>query len=276
MRPSLAHFGGGLSLSVSVSIFLSFAASRAAANCRIKEVLRNQGRVIRIFIRALVPAMPPEAAIVAVFQLPAELLSCCALTLDVKAVLSWASTSSVIRGAVLASTELWASLAANWLGPFVLQVQRLMHPQIPKGIDLFREAVRMRRALFASLDVEGGSVVNVVAALNKGNGSPQVEVVACPCLPTLVNYSIGAQGAIRRAAGSPLEDAIRGLERPVDMLSVTLLPGGELAPCVALTVTSMVPWDHSGWVSFPAGHLPILCGFPAAQLLMPCGLLLSY
>ena len=63
------------------------------------------------------------------------------------------------------------------------------------------------------------------------------EVVACPCIRGMQNVGIGAQGAVRRAAGPALEVAVQQLRKPVPELSVTLVSGGDLARFVAMTVT---------------------------------------
>ena len=62
--------------------------------------------------------------------------------------------------------------------------------------------------------------------------------MACPCLETLHNYGVGAQGAVRSAAGPQFERALREVERPLERLSATLVPGGSLAPVVAMIVTT--------------------------------------
>jgi len=66
-----------------------------------------------------------------------------------------------------------------------------------------------------------------------------IDVVACPVLRNAINGGMGAQGAVRRAAGREMEVAVARLLEigPLPEESVTLVPGGLLAQRVALCVT---------------------------------------
>lgn len=76
------------------------------------------------------------------------------------------------------------------------------------------------------------------------------DVVACPVLRNLNNAGVGAQGAVRAAAGHELEMGISELTMPLPELSSTLVPGGTLAKRVALTVTEPPVWL---WESMQGG-----------------------
>ena len=64
-----------------------------------------------------------------------------------------------------------------------------------------------------------------------------MDVVVCPCKRDLENLGIGAQDAVRRAAGSATEAEIEALLGPLPEMGVQLVGGGALAKHVAMTVT---------------------------------------
>ncbi|CAE7846665.1 unnamed protein product, partial [Symbiodinium sp. KB8] len=64
-------------------------------------------------------------------------------------------------------------------------------------------------------------------------------VVACPVARNLVNMDVGAQGAVRRAAGDELEEAVAQLQRNWEPTPVTFVTGGRLSEKVALTLTEI-------------------------------------
>mmetsp|Transcript_43914 Transcript_43914/g.122133 ORF Transcript_43914/g.122133 Transcript_43914/m.122133 type:complete len:315 (-) Transcript_43914:135-1079(-) len=102
-------------------------------------------------------------------------------------------------------------------------------------------ATRLRRCV----EVVSGSVADINRA-----GSPVaglVEAVACPCRSDLLDLGIGAQAAIRYAAGQELERAINNIKRREGFqpeASVRIVPGGELAAHVAVTITEVPPGAH--------------------------------
>ena len=64
------------------------------------------------------------------------------------------------------------------------------------------------------------------------------EVIVCPCLRNFHHHAnYGAQGAVRRLVGEPLEEALTTLALPLNVLAVALLPAGDAAKYVAMTVT---------------------------------------
>jgi hypothetical protein len=64
------------------------------------------------------------------------------------------------------------------------------------------------------------------------------EVIVCPCLRNFHHHAnYGAQGAVRRLVGEPLEQALTTLTIPLNVLAVALLPAGDAAKYVAMTVT---------------------------------------
>lgn len=63
--------------------------------------------------------------------------------------------------------------------------------------------------------------------------------MACPVARNLVNMDVGAQGAVRRAAGDELEEAVAQLQRNWEPTPVTFVTGGRLSEKVALTLTEI-------------------------------------
>lgn len=125
------------------------------------------------------------------------------------------------------SRDLWRRLLARRFGEAAAEVAHRARPGV-EGPALFRTARALRLLFRDRLEVVLGSVVE------QARGA---DVVACPVMRHLESYGLGAQGAVRQAAGPDLEAAVDALEKPVGELSVTLVPGGSLAPWVALTVT---------------------------------------
>ena len=98
-----------------------------------------------------------------------------------------------------------------------------------RGIRLYEEGVRLRQRLAAAFEVVQGAVDKEVGGC---------EMLVCPCLRDPRHYTpYGAQGAIRRSGGAALEAAIRENLPAMDVLSVEVVPGGNAAKYVAMTVT---------------------------------------
>jgi len=161
--------------------------------------------------------------------LPADLALACAFFLQARTIAALATASRALRAGIWLQPKahsLWHQLA-DGLGPEAVRVAHLARPSIA-GPALFCGARVLRQLFRGLLEVLRGPIQNHVK---------DMEVVACPCLKELTNVGIGAQGAIRSRGGSVLEDAIDLLSIPRPDLSVTLLPGGDFAPRVAMTVT---------------------------------------
>ena len=89
------------------------------------------------------------------------------------------------------------------------------------GVRVYSAALHLRAAVADRVQIVEGSVTAHVAGIG---------VVACPCLESLQNFNIGAQGAVRRAAGPSFEAGLDALDLPLEPLSTTLVEGGALAP----------------------------------------------
>mmetsp|Transcript_42324 Transcript_42324/g.76780 ORF Transcript_42324/g.76780 Transcript_42324/m.76780 type:complete len:396 (+) Transcript_42324:67-1254(+) len=162
--------------------------------------------------------------------LPQDVALNVAYWLPVRIVAALSGASRTFRSALWLqadSAHLWESLARRSLGEEAAGTAKRLRPGV-QGAVLFRTARAARYLWKSAFRVKGGGVHR-----ETGNA----EVVACPCLRHLTNAGVGAQGAIRRRAGKVLEDAVAKLEIPVPELSVTLVPGGEVAKYVAMTVT---------------------------------------
>ena len=96
---------------------------------------------------------------------------------------------------------------------------------------MYSAALRLRAAVADRVQIVEGSVTAHVAGIG---------VVACPCLESLQNFNIGAQGAVRRAAGPSFEAGLDALDLPLEPLSTTLVEGGALAP-------GLVRQTHDGY-----------------------------
>eukprot|EP00929_Paragymnodinium_shiwhaense_P095715 TRINITY_DN5699_c0_g1_i10.p1 TRINITY_DN5699_c0_g1~~TRINITY_DN5699_c0_g1_i10.p1 ORF type:complete len:397 (-),score=57.43 TRINITY_DN5699_c0_g1_i10:207-1397(-) len=136
--------------------------------------------------------------------------------------------AAVSRGARMAlwcspeAERCWESLLARTFGDAACEAAGKVREGV-RGPVLYRTAVALRRIWRISLEVVGGSV-----ATESGGA----EVVACPCVRSMENYGLNAQGPA-------LDEAVRQLERPVDEASVTLMPGGHLCQRIAMTVTEL-------------------------------------
>ena len=186
------------------------------------------------------------APLITLDTLPPELLVQCCVTAASAAALG--STCRNAHGPLLqdadgVSSSLWQALAARELGPEAMAIAatcarrqsaaasstRSGPRRAPTGPQLYATAVRLRHRLANSIEIVSGSVADVADGFS---------VVACPCLGTLDNFGIGAQGAVRRAAGGNTERAASQLPLPLAPLSATLVDGGRLADAVAFCVTS--------------------------------------
>ena len=138
------------------------------------------------------------------------------------------TTRSMHSLLIVNATELWEEAARIRFGSAAPSLARRSAASA-RGVASYKAAFELLAAVEGSIEIVDGTVTQHAAG---------VEVVACPCLETLHNYGVGAQGAIRFAAGSSFERALRGLERPLERLSATLVHGGKLAPAVAMVVTT--------------------------------------
>jgi len=150
--------------------------------------------------------------------------------LHVRNVAEFSAVNRSVRAALWLEPEskaLWNNLFIHRFGHRAAEASQRARPGV-EGPALYRTARALTLYFRDHLEIVMGSVVDHAVG---------VEVVACPVTRTLQHFGFGAQFAVRRAAGKPLEDAIDTIETPVDELSVTLVPGGPLAHRVALTVT---------------------------------------
>ena len=124
--------------------------------------------------------------------------------------------------------QLWVEVSRRTLGPAAPEMAR--RAGAAAGLAGYRAARRLRAEVAAGFEVVEGSVTEHLAG---------ADAVACPCLGSLRNYGLGAQGAVRRAAGASFEHGLRSLRLPLAPLSATLVEGGALAPmAVAMVVTT--------------------------------------
>mmetsp|Transcript_63235 Transcript_63235/g.150819 ORF Transcript_63235/g.150819 Transcript_63235/m.150819 type:complete len:394 (+) Transcript_63235:52-1233(+) len=162
--------------------------------------------------------------------LPQDVAFSVAYWLSARMVAALSTTCRAFRTALWLQPDtahLWEVLVARGLGEAAADMAQALRPGV-SGPSLHRTA-RAARYLFKSVfRVRQGGVDR-----QTGNA----EVVACPCVRHLTNVGVGAQGAIRRRAGPALEAAVAKLPIPVPELSATLVPGGEIAKYVAMTVT---------------------------------------
>lgn len=165
--------------------------------------------------------LPPDVALSVAQNLPAATIA------------SFSVASRALRGALWLQSDahsLWTRVVADRFGETALEVVRRSWEGrgISLGPTLLRGACALKHVFRDHFEVVSGGV-DVAAG--------GFDVVACPCVRSLRNVGIGAQGAIRRRAGAALERAVQQLCTPVDELSVTLVPGGFLSKHVAMTVT---------------------------------------
>jgi O-acetyl-ADP-ribose deacetylase (regulator of RNase III) len=162
--------------------------------------------------------------------LPAEMAVLVAAFLRAPCVVGLGNVCRGLCNSLLLSSEcqpLWEELLRRDLGPSALSVARCARP-FAVGPSLFPGALGLTKIFDAKFEIVNGGVDGQAAGM---------DVVACPCIRNLLNVGIGAQGAVRRAAGAALEEAVRKISLPLDEASVTLVPGGMLAKRVALCVT---------------------------------------
>jgi O-acetyl-ADP-ribose deacetylase (regulator of RNase III) len=175
----------------------------------------------------------PQPQEVSFATLPSDLLILCAAPLQVEAVVALSMASRSLRDALRDENALWLweELVSRDLGSMAPALARrtASSMRLAGGPSLYQLCVQLRRDVDAQLHVAGGSVTDACGGY---------EVVACPCLATLDNLGVGAQGAVRRAAGPQLEEALSRVQRPLESLSSTIVPGGSLAPHVAMVVTT--------------------------------------
>lgn len=163
-------------------------------------------------------------------MLPMDIMLSTAYFLTARTVAAFSSSSRAARAGLWlrpAAEALWEALLVRQLGPSAIDISRHARPS-SAGPSLYRGARALRDVFRVALEVVRGGV---------HTESGGAEVVACPVIRNLHNAGVGAQGAVRQAAGRELEEAIALLAKPVAELSVTLVPGGALAKRVALTVT---------------------------------------
>ena len=128
--------------------------------------------------------------------------------------------------------RLWEEAARQQLGPaaigLVRRAARASDEPVPRGLSAYRSSLLLFQRVSDGFEIVCGSVADNATAM---------EVVACPCLGDLTNFGVGAQGAIREAAGPTFE---AGLEDVVFLspLTAMIVPGGRLAPKIALVVTT--------------------------------------
>jgi len=167
--------------------------------------------------------------------LPMEMLLHIANFLTAQGTATFSATACAARSGLwlqLGAEKLWETQLARHFGDSAIDVCRKVRPAAV-GPSLYRGARGLLHMFRLHIELHQGSVHMV---------SGGAEVVACPVLQNLQNAGIGAQGAVRAAAGHELELAISELATPLPELSSTLVPGGALAKRVAVTVTEPPLW----------------------------------
>lgn len=163
-------------------------------------------------------------------DMPADVGLAVAHFLRVRCAAQLASASRAVRITLWLqqdAKDLWHGLLVRRFGKRATEAILRARPGV-EGPAMYRTARALRLVFKAYVEIVPGSVAEQADGM---------EVVACPVMRSLLNVGVGAQGAVRRAAGAALEAAVQRLETPVGQLSVTLVPGGALAEKVALTVT---------------------------------------
>jgi O-acetyl-ADP-ribose deacetylase (regulator of RNase III) len=126
----------------------------------------------------------------------------------------------------------WATRAAADFGPKAKPVVARLEKASVDGFYLYCACERLFYSCVEHLESVRGSVT----FHSKG-----FDCVACPVLTSLINAGVGAQGAIRFAAGDDLEEFIDDYlddHAKLEPMQVLMAPGGELRTAVALTVTA--------------------------------------
>jgi len=168
-------------------------------------------------------------------DLPACVAQRVANALPARMVAAMAGTSRAMRLALWLCPEaqtLWLALLQRGHGPYCVDVVRAVDPTL-LGPNMYRVARGLKRIFEKTFELVNGGA---------NDQSEGFQVVACPVARSLVNMQIGAQGAIRKAAGPQSEAAISQLQTISDSLPVTLVTGGALSDRLALTMTE-VPHD---------------------------------
>ncbi|CAK0840031.1 unnamed protein product, partial [Prorocentrum cordatum] len=202
--------------------------------------VRLEGTPLSILVRA--PCLSPRGVLDAepgwaqmegqLGPLAVDVVLAVARALPVRTVAALSGASRGLRATLWLrpdAVRLWDELLERSYGALALTVADRAQPGI-SGAARFRCARALRQLFREGLQVVLGSVTDQCS-------KDSVDVIACPCLRSMYNAHIGAQGAIREAAGHELEAAVAALQRPVAPSSVTLVPGGELCRRVAMTVT---------------------------------------
>eukprot|EP00747_Dinoflagellata_sp_TGD_P170005 gnl/TRDRNA2_/TRDRNA2_200439_c0_seq1.p1 gnl/TRDRNA2_/TRDRNA2_200439_c0~~gnl/TRDRNA2_/TRDRNA2_200439_c0_seq1.p1 ORF type:complete len:304 (-),score=47.07 gnl/TRDRNA2_/TRDRNA2_200439_c0_seq1:35-874(-) len=166
---------------------------------------------------------------------PTEVLQRVSAGLDAATAVALAGACIGMREEILNSTSarrLWEQRASADFGDGAHAVATRLSGPAASGAGVYSACLSVRQAFSESIDVVDGSVSQSAA---------DVECVACPVVGTLHNVGIGAQGAVRRAAGPALETFIDDFRSkpgfPLSALDVVIAPGGRLCTHVALVVT---------------------------------------
>ena len=157
-----------------------------------------------------------------------------ALTATPKSLLAFGTAARSLKELVVFGDEasvLWDAASSSQLGPAASSLaRRSTGSDEICGVGIYRAALRLRAAVADCVEIVEGSVTANAAGM---------DVVACPCLESLQNFGIGAQGVVRHAAGPSFEAGLDSLEAPLEPLSTTLVEGGSLAPAlIAMVVTT--------------------------------------
>lgn len=175
-------------------------------------------------------------------------LQLCMRMLPAEAVLALSATSGLARCALWHTPEavcLWEQRASHEFSAQVLENVResCAHAVSSSGSSLYCCAlasgcIRVAK-LSQSVEVVSGSVADVNLARSLVD---QIAIVACPCRSDLIDLGFGAQAAVRRVAGEPLEQAIEAMQTKnlvQPEASTTVVAGGQLAQYVAVTITTV-------------------------------------
>lgn len=142
------------------------------------------------------------------------------------------SLREVLCGTHPSAASLWKALACRDAGERVTRIVQASSNAPQHGPALYRASRQYRLSLQQMITIKMGSVAD------RGN-LMGVQVVACPVRSDLIDLGIGAQAAIRHAAGEALQQSLISLDAPQPTAAVTLHPGGDLCACVAACVTSV-------------------------------------
>lgn len=172
------------------------------------------------------------------YDLPACVAQRIAIALPARIVAALAAASRAMRLSLWLCPQaqsLWAKLLERGHGPCAADVVHAVRPMLA-GPTMHRVARGLKRIFDKTFElVDGGA----------DQRSGGFKVVACPVARRLLNFQVGAQGAIRNAAGPQTEAAIselQTLQRLWDSSPVALVTGGYLSDKLALTMTE-IPYD---------------------------------